>query len=327
VQLDIVPHFKDPFGSRKWEHHVRQSDLERFLKCPELHRSILSREVEDFEGDAAVVGTSIHHGIGEITLHDCTLAEGIEAGLDKLEELWNGPRFRQISLKCIEDARLFVAKHIEVWFHQVYPSITSANLIAVERRFDVLVYEDPFRRIYLAGTADLWLTERIVDYKNSSRSYTAPFEGWKHIRYGIQPVVYAWARDQVELDEQGGNARTLDFPDDAELHTFTWVNIQRQDNPTADPVLEMLDVTPKVADAKALLQKILNYVLLIEAGVSRWPLGASDWWCSPVWCANWGNCLGKSLGPDPWGTLEKKVAISSPTAKAGKSKTLTEGAK
>lgn len=302
--IDAPSSYRDING--KWHHHVRQSDIKTFRQCPELHRKKLTHEVTDYENDVAIIGTACHAGIEYALTHDeADIYECMQVAMNTLVECWNKPNLWQVSIASLGDACGLVKLCFTVWWNEVRPIILAQDIVAVEYRFDVKVYEDIWRCIYLSGTSDLWLADSIVDWKHSTHDYNK--DAWKLDRYDPQCIIYPWARDQLELnanpDWADGIKYTIEFDPSAALCDFTFVNINR-DNQRVQ--WQTVEPTRTVGHCLALLDDILGLCKLIEAKVSSWPLGASDWWCSPVWCPAWNQCKGKHLGPDPWGLLERK---------------------
>lgn len=302
--IDVPPHFKGMDG--KWEHHVRQSDIKSFRQCPELHRKKLMGEVDDYENDVAIIGTACHAGAEHYLsgksedYHTC-----LQVAAEVLTQLWNSGNLWQVSIASLVDAMSYVKLCFRAWWDEVRPIIDSQPIVAVEQRFDVLVYEDVWRRVYASGTSDLWLDDSIVDWKFSTKDYAGK-DAWKHNRYDPQSTWYLWARDQIELDAMPAADRqhrfTIQHDSASELLDFTFCRIHREKGE-----VQWLTVEQRtVADCLSLLDEVLSLCKLIEAKVSAWPLGASDWWCSPVWCPAWNQCRGKHIGDDPWGLLERK---------------------
>lgn len=311
--LEVPSSFKQPNG--KWSHHIRQSDLNRFLKCPDLHRRYLHGLVEDQEGDAAIVGTACHEAYAQGTTwlrtgrDDWTAGDVLSVGHTALERLWRAAEeqdvLRQMQVATIDEAHDQVAGCMSVWVLEVLPML-AANIELIETieyRFDIKAYEDSARIIYIAGTWDLGMGGALYDYKHSNGQKYTTQKAWQTSRYDAQPTIYAWAHDM--LFENEGAQATLMFADECELADFTFINITRDK-------FKLQFLGPKegikvrtVGDCRFALQQMLALCHLIESDIPVWPLGAADWWCSSKWCPAWNDCRGKFIGEDPWHLLER----------------------
>ena len=307
MMLDAPSSFRKPNG--QWEHHIRQSDLERFGQCPDLHRRFLVGDVQkDREGDAALVGTAGHevYRIAAQALVDPsggTLypAEQLcDLGVMVVDKLWgeaeeNGT-LSQMQIASLADAETDVINSVEVWCSEFYPLLANQPYLiqGIEHQFDIKIYEDLERVLFLSGTYDLKFDDEIQDYKHSrSQKYTKQ-KAWELSRYSKQPTHYTFA-DAIE----SGNST------EESKHYFSYVNINPEKK-TLELVGEPEGLMPRtIADFEFHMQEMFSLATLIEADLPRWPLGASDWWCSSKWCPAWMDCRGKFLGEDPWQLLEK----------------------
>lgn len=303
--IDVPSSFKRPDGV--WCHHIRQSDIIRFRMCPELHRRTLFREVEDFESDSAIVGTAAHSAYNAIlAAHrdgwQLTPGEAFAGALEQLQELWQHPRLMQAKLSTLDEARTQLGVCLELFYNEALPWITENHeIVTLEHQFDIMVYKDTKREIYISGTWDLGCSDAVIDFKNSSSDKYSNAKLWQLQRYGVQPIIYTWADDMIYLQEMELNKTTLSFENDQELQPFWFVNM----NPKKGKV-DFLEIKVTVGDCKFMLVEMARMTDLIEAGLNRWPLGPTDWHCSPIWCPAWNDCRGKQLGEDPWGTLERR---------------------
>lgn len=305
---EVPSSFKRPDG--KWEHHIRQSDLGTFQHCPELHRRSLCGSVRGDEGDAALVGSACHESYAHGTR---TLLQGKDVDATELQGvahdyLANGwleavelGIFRQMQIATLDEARNLVDGYLLLWAQSVLPMLMgNIELInSVEHRFDILVYSDDKRDIYITGTWDLGFNGELLDYKHSNSDKYTKQKAWQLSRYNPQATHYAWAKDMIDT-----NGTTLNYADDLELEPFTFININNKNGVTFVGPNEGVKIRT-VGDCRFHLEVMKSLCYLIEAELPVWPLGASDWWCSPKWCPEWNNCRGKFIGEDPWGLLEK----------------------
>ena len=294
--LNAPPSFKRPDG--RWEHHVRQSDIERVRQCPELHRRSLYGLVEDRDNDSAVVGTCLHlayaYMLGDVLGGgEPNISDACEIALTKLTELW--PTCNNVQIANLSIAQQQIANCLRTFYVELLPVAMKGEPIAVERQFDIKVYEDEERDLYIAGTSDLWLESETWDFKHSTTSYLGS-NAWKKQRYHPQPTVYQWARDMIENGEN-----VLAYPPDAEMLPFSFVVINREKYTS-----EVLKIERNVGHCRAILMECLAIATMIEAELKTWPLSPDDWHCSPDWCPAWSDCMGKHLGGDPWGSMERR---------------------
>lgn len=299
--------------TNKWEHHIRQSDLVRFGQCAESHRRHLIDPETALEGDASAVGSAAHAAYAWATQrlaegHTAPQQEASSIGVNELVDLWRTAEatgnFRQMQIASLDDGIYLVAQAVELWYQEVLPHILSniENVNAVEKQFDILVYSDKHRDVYLQGTYDLGIAMSVVDYKHSNSDKYTSKKKWQLDRYHPQPIHYCWAVDQLLMDETDGS-KTLEYPHSYNLATdFSFINI----NPHKGTVDWLPLESKTVGDCFFHLQVIKGLVMQIEGGTDEvWPLGATDWWCSSKWCDHWKDCRGKYIGDDPWGLLEK----------------------
>lgn len=322
MNLEVPSSFKRPNG--KWEHHIRQSDLGTFAHCPELHRRALCGSVVGDEGDAALVGTACHASYAWATQ---TLLEGkdvsggdlLGVAHDTLTNDWRNAeadsRLRQMQIATIDEARTLINGYLQLWSDNVLPILyTNVERIeTVEYRFDIKVYEDDKRVIFLSGSWDLGFDGRTWDYKHSNSDKYTTKKAWQLSRYHPQATHYSWAYDETTLakttmeDNEQGYLGTLAYPDDSQLSDFTFININNKGVTFLGP---KEGVRPRtVGDCRFHLELMKSLCYLIEAELPVWPLGPNDWWCSSKWCPAWKDCRGKYIGNDPWNLLAKAEAV------------------
>lgn len=305
MQLEVPSSFKRPDGV--WEHHIRQSDINRFRMCPDLHRAMVWREVKDFESDAAIVGTAAHEAYRAVLAAAqegwaLGLGDAMDTAVTVLQGLWEEARdtgtFTQTKFASYNDAVAALATCLELFYNEALPWIlTNYTIETLERQFDVKVYSDGKREIYISGTWDVGASQGLIDFKNSASDKYSASKKWELDRYDIQSTMYCWADDMINLD--GGD--TLRFKPEDLLQPFHFVNMNYKKGK-----VEVLEMKRTVADCRFLLIEMNRLVELLESNLLRWPLGPDGWHCSPIWCPRWNDCRGKTLGPDPWGTLQRK---------------------
>lgn len=297
--LEVPPSFKRPDGL--WEHHIRQSDISRFRQCPELHRRKMLGKVSEQTNDAAAIGTACHAGV-ELALS--SIVDGYEPNhtvckslaCDTIKELWSRPDLHQVQIKHLTDAIYFTATAFDRWWNHFMDDLLQLDIVAVERRFDVVAFRDPWRIVYLAGTADVWTDANgVIDWKFPGDKY-AGSNAWKHERYDNQPTHYLWA---YVLEHLGTNP-LLEPNSDKLLPDFSYgVTLREKDH------AEELSISRTVGDVHFYRDELLSLCKLIEADLDRWPLGPMDWWCSDKWCPAWNECRGMHMPEDPFGLMAK----------------------
>lgn len=305
--LEVPASYKAPSG--KWHHHIRQSDIERVRKCPELHRRVLFEGLKDLEGDKTIIGEAAHsvyhYWLRNLTDgNEITFSEGLAHGIEVLTDLWNGPNRMNVEVASLREAASIMEHCLNGFWNEVIDRVEAEEILRLEERFDYKVFEDHFRVIYITGTSDLETARGTTDFKNSGTDKFSGAKKWKLERYNAQSIIYPWARDMHDgIINNGPEYSTLAFDNDDELLPFTFINMNS--NPKY-PAVEIVEMPPvKVRDCKAMLREMLSFIRGIEAKVSPWPLGRNDWWCSSKWCPAWNDCIGKDLGEDPWDMIAK----------------------
>lgn len=297
MMIDVPPSFKRPDG--KWEHHIRQSDINTFLKCPEqFHRQLIDSSIKR-DGDAAIVGSACHavYAVYAIQLMSGQDVEGLsyalELGTSTIRALWGEAEenhtLYQMQIENVNVAETMVRTAVHSWFNHVLPILVdNAEYIeGVELSFDLPVqYGDTFvRDIYLTGTMDLKIATSIWDYKHSQSQKYTKGKAWQLSRYDPQATQYVWA-DTILTGE---------------IPNFSYVNI----NPSNGDI-GFVEVEKRTKGDFGFHLATMNQIAsMIESDLKIWPLGASDWWCSPKWCPAWATCRGSYIGDDPWNLMDK----------------------
>jgi hypothetical protein len=312
VLLEVPPSFKRPDG--RWEHHIRQSDVGTFRKCPELRRVDMLGLVVDITNDTAGIGTAVHEGIRYVldqlkAGNEPEFDDALEIAIKTWHTIWHDPNINVIEVATLESGGLMVESCLVRWWNEVLPDIWDKEILAVELPFDVKLTEDDKRIIFISGTSDLWLPFDIWDWKTANKKYSGR-DGWKYERsyWSVQHTLYAVARYILE----GGTWTELADEEardkEDKLTPFHYVIIPREPNGSSIPDVDKLTITSTVGDARFLYKEMLSIAKLIEAELDQWPLGPTDWWCSNKWCANWDNCRGAFHKEDPWTLVERANA-------------------
>lgn len=297
-----------------WEHHIRQSDINRFRKCPELQRRDLIGQVPEHEGDAALIGTAAHAGAAHaltclMNETEPDYSECLAAVATTLRDRWELPTLRQMQIRSYDEAVELALGAFHAWWTAWADSIDPSTIDAVELPFDVVAWREPKRVVYLTGTMDLRLTDRsVIDWKFPGDRYTGS-NAWKHERYDNQPTHYLWASELLAgANPLLPNAKSPDGMTplrDEPLPDFTYGVVIR-----GKGIAEELEIRRTLGDIRFYRDELTAYVKLIEADLDRWPLNPTDWWCSDKWCPVWDNCRGNHMPPDPWGLMRKVAQLT-----------------
>lgn len=292
-----------------WEHHIRQSDIGRFRKCPELHRRHMAGTLPTYEGDAALIGTACHAGahhalVALMQWLEPDYDECLQVAMQTLEDGWNADSLHQVQIRSLTEAAGFVQGCFLAWWSHFLDQFEPDTIHSVEQPFDVLAMRGPLRRVYLTGTYDVrFYDQSLVDWKFPKDTYVGSNE-WKHQRYDHQPTHYQWASMLLAgynplLMQRWDGKEGLAARDDT-LPGFTYGVILRERQ-----VPEELDIIRTYGDVQFYAQELSRLCDLIEAQLPQWPLNATDWWCSDKWCEAWDSCRGMYLPTDPWGLMAK----------------------
>jgi hypothetical protein len=296
--LDAPASFQRPDGV--WEHHLRQSDISRFRKCPELHRRHSLGMLPEWENDTAMVGTACHAGAAAALqmlivqvmpdFHQC-----LELVQTTLKEAWHSGKLRQMLFRSLNEAHIAAEECFRAWWGHFLDAIDPDTIKAIEWQFDVLAIKEPLRHIYLSGTMDLLFNDlSVCDWKFPGDRYTGS-NAWKHERYDVQPIHYLWAA-QVKYGSNPLLAPDLHQP----LPEFTYGVVVR-----GKQIAEELDIIRTVGDVQFYRTELLSLAKMIELRLPRWPLNPTDWHCSDKWCPAWDQCRGMYLKTDPFGLMAK----------------------
>lgn len=289
-----------PLRIEKDGYHVRQSDVETYLACPEqLRLKMVVDDGSSHETDAAVVGTVLHkvieNEIGGLvygTLGECKKF-GAETFLQMLETFAADPlcSYSAASFGTHTRALELLGNLCEAWYNSderatllCYPP----EQLSTEWNFDRLFITRPEEKpdIYLAGTSDLVFDNMVWDWKSTSsmRSYTP----WEKQRWAVQPTVYTWAASDAGLV----------VPNSEGLFRFDYKVFVRG-KPTAPQTVTVYRSENSFA---WLAQIVLNMVNMAEkmGTDDPWPLNDHSALCGPKWCPFWSSCKGAIIDGETW---------------------------
>lgn len=256
----------------RWQHTFRQSDLNNFRMCPERARLQWTDQYKEITTDSAVIGTALHLGIEAILQHH---KQGlpIEPGeieqvvMDLLDHEWNNLVRMEVSYKEAIDLSLdCLYRWINGPWSEVIRDSTDPKQWQIEERFDLEVASDDERVIRIQGTYDFFDGDRVWDWKTGR----VPYSKWTVHRYSVQPTFYTLG---------------------AGVRDFRFCYIPREGDST-----ENIDVVRTKGEQAFLIKELTNVGKLVEADLSHWPLGSTDWWCSERWCSEFaqGRCRGET---------------------------------
>lgn len=264
-----MPSIQLPDG--KWTHTFSASWLADFAKCPEQARQRYLNLTPWTASDYNALGSSLHRAI-EVTLQtkidggEPTIEAARTAAMETLEriEAESGYEAKKWSP---ESLRVQLDKHIVTFWDEVLP---ICKPVAVEKSFDLPLFEDTFREVRLRGFIDYIDAELgVIDWKTTGQAHKV----WEKERYEKQPTIYAWAENTDAM-------RYVVFVHGKAPQTY--------------------EVKRNPGHIEWLRRQALAAARLIEANLSVWPMVDSGWHCSPKWCAAWATCRGQFLGEQPW---------------------------
>ena len=283
--------------------HLHQSDLKNH--CLEKLRLETVASGPRVENDAATVGTALHKVIEYELLHgaydDVTACQSQAANvyLMLLEEYQTEGRPYALSSFNTHDRAIdLLVRLAEAW----YRSAEREQLLAattkplIEWNFDLPFCEVEVKKfgkraeivpVYLAGTADIILPDRVWDWKTSGSDYRR----WEYQRWGRQPDVYTWAAAEAGL--------ITPHPVTG-LHTFEFKVFIRG----TDPGMGCQTVTiDRSANNWSWLRESVSRLVNFSynMGLDReWPLDDQHVLCSPKWCTFFDMCKGKHVDGVSW---------------------------
>jgi hypothetical protein len=271
-----------------WTHCFSQTFLNGYTTCPERARATYFREVPSPPTDASARGTAVHAGC-EFLLHEkmidhdgsphggCgpySLEGAIEcarAELDRIGE-W---RYTKYSRQRVYDDQALLLRG---FYHEILPHVEPH---AVEKSFDVTLLKDEHREIRLLGTMDC---EDEAGEGWDWKSTREPYVPWEKQRYAVQPTVYSYALHQLQTPEI--------FSAEPMPEALFHYGVMFPDGST-----QILSVKRDESNIEWLRKQCLQIAMMIERGVTPWPMNDTHVLCSPRWCDNWANCKGAVMLP------------------------------
>ena len=251
----------------RWVHDwVRQSSVKTADMCLERFRNDIWGIVSEEIKDASTLGTACH-AVAEDALN--TRLNGGEMTeqdmLDSFEYYWDEalPTIEKWYSYSPESAYVSGIAKIKSWREQVLPELKP---VAVEKNFNLPLYEDDQRIITFSGTIDLVEEDRCWDWKFPGRDYSR--NKWEYERWDVQSIAYSLATG---------------IPD------FSYAIMHPKG-------VGRMDLTRGEEHYEWFRQKVLALAKLVESQIGNYPLGDNGWWCSEKWCPNWARCKGATTG-------------------------------
>lgn len=264
-----MPSIQLPDG--RYQHTFSASWISNFAQCPEQARQRYYKLTPYKASDYTALGSALHKAF-EVTLQakidgdSLSHADAFDVALKTAEQIIAEPGF-EFKKWTPESLETQILQHLQTFFNEIVP---IAQPLAVEKPFDLPLYEDSMRMIHIRGFIDYIDAELgVVDWKTSGQHY----KQWEKERYEKQPTVYAWAENTDAM-------RYVVFVHGKSPQTF---EVKRNDG-----------------HIEWFKRQSLAAARLIEANLSIWPMVDSGWHCSPKWCDAWATCRGQFLGDQPW---------------------------
>jgi len=279
---------------------LHQSDLAKYLLCPEQARQLWHGEAEDFTTGEAAIGTAFHYAV-EHFLGGYPPQEALEAARERLSALCTSPRFRWVKVKTEATAQKHLATCWRAWYEDVYPVLGWPS--AVEQKFDLpffdYIHDDgqcdatslvPVN-VRLAGMIDMIEDPgTVIDWKTGSRLTKYTTDGWQLKRWGVQPGPYTWAAFKLGYAEPPV--------------TFSWCAIERSTGKHA-----WLSTTRGPEDWSWLQVMCKNVIDTVLRDAPTWPINDQHALCSPDWCPAWNGCKGSVVAGHPQGVNEGEAVL------------------
>ena len=287
--------------------HLRQSDINDWLQCPEKFRRRIADEAaglsRHLESDVALAGTTLHAYI-EAELRERKIGPDVRGFVgDYYVDAANGFRsdpnvtFTENTFSSDGAAVDEIVTMVNMW----RDSDLRRNLLdrdpetlRVEWEFDQQFCTVGTTNVYLCGTADLVLVgEGLIDWKTAGREYRR----WEKQRWAVQPTVYTYAAAQAGL--LGGR---VDSERDSGLtYPFEFVVFPRGRKGGIQHVLVdrgrdhwswlYMQIVPMVRDI--LMQAPFGWE------EEPWQMNDQSALCSQKWCEYWSTCKGLYM-KDGW---------------------------
>ena len=264
-----MPSIQLPDG--RYQHTFSASWISNFAQCPEQARQRYYKISPYSASDYTALGSALHKAF-EVSLQERIdgreplIEDSLSAALEVVGLIEDEAGF-EYKKWTPESLRTQVSQHLTTFWDEILP---IAQPVAVEKPFDLPLYEDPQRTIRIRGFIDYVDAELgVVDWKTSGQHYKV----WEKERFEKQPTVYAWAENVDAM-------RYVVFVHGKSPQTF--------------------EVKRNPGHIEWFKRQSLAAARLIEANLSIWPMIDTSWACSPRWCNAWATCRGQFLGDQPW---------------------------
>ncbi len=264
---------------------IHQTLINKFRKCPEQARLLLAGEFEDYPGEAALAGILTHAAIEHVAKGKKTEAVGqaIEHAFYLEVKEGNPWMHSDLQILAIEYMEHFLALggldllpkgcQPETPFSIPYETALWPEGVLIEGHRDLTFRKNHTHKgvKYKAG---------VYDWKFSDASHWTR-DQWNHIRYDVQPTVYAYAA-------------SLELGIPIEEVLFTYHVVQPKG-------LVSVPCPRNTGDVLNLFREIdglLKMMRAIPYNEGPWPLNPSGWHCGPKWCEAFKarKCCGESPG-------------------------------
>jgi hypothetical protein len=251
-----------------------QSWLNTAMNCPEQARMEMLGVLPRVETDATAIGTAMHAGIEAVLRDGLNPEDGVQHAIAEFTRLTELDEFRWVQIKTMDTAVATVQRVFWSWANEILPQLPDT--IAIEHKFDEVLYENDSLQVRLQGAIDFIGEDYngnpcVWDWKTANR----PYEAWEKERWAIQPTVYTYALSKM----YGGD--NYEF-------TYAICLKSRQDT-------QLVTVTRHSGHWDWMREQIASVVHLVQADLPRWPLRDQSALCSPKWCSNWDNCKGAHI--------------------------------
>lgn len=281
--------------------NFRQSWLDTATRCPEQGRlKVVKPEWDQLDSDAALVGTSMHHGIEQYLegqIHDVGnyASQWALANIDPDRVRWvkhsTVKEIADLADRCGAEWQLSIAPYVELGGR-------------TEVGFEGVLCTHSGYQLVLEGTVDyvdpwgvLW------DWKTSGWEY----KPWEKQRWAIQPTVYTTAAVSGMLDTESGDNIDFSWP-----MAFRYGIVYKPRSKKAKCEADIVTVHREEADTRWLIKKMKVFTdLALATGFqTQWPLiDSENNLCSEAWCPWWSTCKGSYISENQYATPSQVVPI------------------
>jgi len=276
VEWTDLPH-SDPNYDPDVDTVVRQSTINSLQLCGQRVALSTKEGYLPLVSEQLAFGTCVHEIISQDISHNALQQDMLLNMGEWINEILVTQY--EWSLDQIGDPRPFFSEigvAYRSWVTKVAPFIARDNVVESEQEHYMYLGEGLNGNIWLKGTADLVMKDRLVDWKTSGRD-------WKQGKadYSIQASLY------MPLHKQAlkRSLRKFDF----------WVYDRSKS------VWRLHPTSRTIAEINSALHTAYIYGLQIESGhlpATPVPTGfvpKRGWYCSAKWCNAWNICESKFL--------------------------------